>query len=239
MKNVSFAILGLIVVILGLFIFAKAYKNTGDTIIPSPVSVESPQLTLLPQASKSAETVPFEILKKEEISGKEVKISTAKGDIEIELFEGAPVASSNFLSLVAKGFYDGLTFHRVEPGFVVQGGDPKGDGTGTGLAARAIVLQTSRSREITKEALLLWPMPGQILTAANFLFVFRICRHCQNSTQFSGMLQKAWMWLIKLLLVTKCKELPFFNTHFKKLDLINNLACSTIFLPSIPTESKA
>jgi len=130
MKNVSFAILGLIVVILGLFIFAKAYKNTGDTIIPSPVSVESPQLTLLPQASKSAETVPFEILKKEEISGKEVKISTAKGDIEIELFEGAPVASSNFLSLVAKGFYDGLTFHRVEPGFVVQGGDPKGDGTG-------------------------------------------------------------------------------------------------------------
>ena len=51
--------------------------------------------------------------------------------IRIEFFpEDAPKTVENFVTLAKKRFYDGLTFHRVEPGFVVQGGDPKGDGTG-------------------------------------------------------------------------------------------------------------
>ena len=44
--------------------------------------------------------------------------------------ENAPVTAGNFIDLVEKGFYNGLTFHRVVDGFVAQGGDPKGDGTG-------------------------------------------------------------------------------------------------------------
>ncbi len=53
------------------------------------------------------------------------------GEIRIELFpEDAPKTVESFVALSKKGFYDGLTFHRVEPGFVAQGGDPKGDGTG-------------------------------------------------------------------------------------------------------------
>ncbi len=53
------------------------------------------------------------------------------GEIKIDLLpEDAPKTVENFVALAKKGFYDGLTFHRVEPGFVVQGGDPKGDGTG-------------------------------------------------------------------------------------------------------------
>ena len=60
-----------------------------------------------------------------------VKLTTSKGDIVIELFENeAPIATANFLDLVEKKFYDGLTFHRVLPGFMAQGGDPKGDGSG-------------------------------------------------------------------------------------------------------------
>jgi cyclophilin family peptidyl-prolyl cis-trans isomerase len=58
-------------------------------------------------------------------------ISTDKGDIVVELFtEGAPKAANNFLDLARKGFYDGVIFHRVVPGFVIQGGDPTGTGTG-------------------------------------------------------------------------------------------------------------
>ena len=58
-------------------------------------------------------------------------IGTTKGDIEVEVFtEGAPKAAGNFLDLAEKGFYDGVIFHRIVPGFVIQGGDPTGTGTG-------------------------------------------------------------------------------------------------------------
>lgn len=54
-----------------------------------------------------------------------------KGQVKIELYPDiAPNTVNNFLSLVGKGFYDGLTFHRVILGFMVQGGDPKGIGSG-------------------------------------------------------------------------------------------------------------
>jgi cyclophilin family peptidyl-prolyl cis-trans isomerase len=53
------------------------------------------------------------------------------GEIRIDFYpQDAPKTVENFVTLSKKGFYNGLTFHRVEPGFVVQGGDPKGDGTG-------------------------------------------------------------------------------------------------------------
>ena len=58
-------------------------------------------------------------------------IETDKGTIKAELFtDKAPITTKNFMDLANSGFYNGLKFHRVEPGFVVQGGDPKGDGTG-------------------------------------------------------------------------------------------------------------
>ena len=53
------------------------------------------------------------------------------GKIELEFFPSdAPKTVENFITLANKGFYNGLNFHRVEPGFVVQGGDPAGNGSG-------------------------------------------------------------------------------------------------------------
>ena len=58
-------------------------------------------------------------------------IETEKGNIVFKFFpKEAPNTVANFIKLADKGFYNGLTFHRVEPGFVIQGGDPNGDGTG-------------------------------------------------------------------------------------------------------------
>jgi len=77
--------------------------------------------------------------KEQEIRSKEtqaddlprVLLSTTKGEIEIELFENeAPNTVANFIELVSKKYYDGLKFHRVIPGFMAQGGCPRGDGTG-------------------------------------------------------------------------------------------------------------
>ncbi|MBQ5899582.1 MAG: peptidylprolyl isomerase, partial [Alistipes sp.] len=58
-------------------------------------------------------------------------ISTEKGDMKAELFvDETPIAAGNFIKLAESRFYDGLTFHRVIPDFVIQGGCPRGDGTG-------------------------------------------------------------------------------------------------------------
>lgn len=58
-------------------------------------------------------------------------LETTAGTIEIELhMADTPVTASNFITLAGKGFYDGTIFHRTMKGFMIQGGDPKGDGTG-------------------------------------------------------------------------------------------------------------
>jgi peptidyl-prolyl cis-trans isomerase B (cyclophilin B) len=72
-------------------------------------------------------------LQKEEVEVKQLAVITldSGGQIRVEFFpEDAPKTVENFITLTKKGYYNGLIFHRVVPGFVVQGGDPKGDGTG-------------------------------------------------------------------------------------------------------------
>ena len=59
------------------------------------------------------------------------RIETTEGTVTVELWNDvAPKHAENFLKLARDGFYDGLTFHRIIPGFVIQGGCPRGDGTG-------------------------------------------------------------------------------------------------------------
>jgi cyclophilin family peptidyl-prolyl cis-trans isomerase len=76
-----------------------------------------------------------------------VVLETTKGTIKIQVFKTeAPVTADNFLDLVLRGFYNGLTFHRYEPGFVIQGGCPKGTGTGGFIDP-----QTGKERRIQLE----------------------------------------------------------------------------------------
>jgi peptidylprolyl isomerase len=70
-------------------------------------------------AENTSQTEPTKIL-----------LGTSMGDITIELFDDMPITAGNFKKLVEKGFYDGTIFHRVIDGFMLQGGDPTGTGTG-------------------------------------------------------------------------------------------------------------
>lgn len=92
----------------------------------SPQEVKrQPPATAKPQYGKAPN-----LYAPDQLRGRKMVLQTDKGTIEIEIYPEATAAASNIIFLTEAHFYDGLTFHRVEPGFVVQGGDPNGNGTG-------------------------------------------------------------------------------------------------------------
>ncbi|MCC6405479.1 MAG: peptidylprolyl isomerase [Candidatus Yanofskybacteria bacterium] len=100
----------LLAVVIGVAVWAqRSGENPEPSVSPSPT------------ASVSTSTNNMH----------EVTISTNLGDIVFQTYDGdAPKAVANFIQLASKGFYDGVIFHRVIEGFMIQGGDPKGTGTG-------------------------------------------------------------------------------------------------------------
>lgn len=78
-----------------------------------------------------------------------VVFETTKGTFTAEIYvKEAPITGGNFMKLVRSGFYNGLTFHRVVPGFVAQGGDPKGDGSGGSADAIPLEIVPSLKHKI-------------------------------------------------------------------------------------------
>ena len=59
-----------------------------------------------------------------------VTLHTTEGDIALKMYDDMPITAGNFIKLAKQGFYDGIIFHRVIADFMIQGGDPKGNGTG-------------------------------------------------------------------------------------------------------------
>ncbi len=104
---------------------------TGAGCSSEPVTEEELTITFNEPVQ---ETITWEFpgaLPDEEIQNKQIRLATEKGDIVFELFaDTAPKTVSNFVYLTNGGYYNGLTFHRREEGFVIQGGDPSGNGTG-------------------------------------------------------------------------------------------------------------
>jgi len=67
---------------------------------------------------------------KQEVNDQIIVMETTQGTIEFKLFDIAPKACENMVGLAQKGYYDGVSFHRIIPGFMIQGGDPEGTGRG-------------------------------------------------------------------------------------------------------------
>ena len=117
-KNWLYALIALVIVCVGVVVFAKIGDNDED------LKSNDNKVMGTKQFSKAENVL------KEGVDYKAV-ISTNKGDITIGLYEKeTPVAVNNFVFLAQQHFYDGVIFHRVEPGFVIQGGDPTGTGRG-------------------------------------------------------------------------------------------------------------
>lgn len=110
-----------------------------------------------------------------------VKISTDKGDMIAELYDDStPITVNNFKTLIEKKFYDGLNFHRVIPGFVLQGGCP--NGIGNGGPGYTIQCEVNAQRQFHDKGVLSMAHAGRNTGGSQFF----ICHNRQNTQHLDG-----------------------------------------------------
>ncbi|MBC7385925.1 MAG: peptidylprolyl isomerase [Cryobacterium sp.] len=116
--------------------YLKKEDGAADSSHPQVTTPESnpsvlPSSTASDGASAQTTTAPDLTVDAAGLSKAVVTIETPKGKIKFRFYsKDAPNTAARLVQLIQSGFYNGLTFHRVEPGFVIQGGDPSGNGTG-------------------------------------------------------------------------------------------------------------
>ena len=122
-----------------------------------------------------------------------VKISTDKGDIMAEFWKDDAINTvKNFITLAQSGFYDGLAFHRVVPDFVIQGGDPLGNGTGG--PGYAIPCETTGGRHVHEDGSFSMAHAGKNTGGSQFFIVLNgnNCKHLNNKHAVFGKVTKGF-----------------------------------------------
>ncbi len=122
----EYIIIGLLVLLIVGFVVIAKPKVTVENGAPIPTT--NPQETLQISPVESMPSLKMTIDKKKAYTA---TLKTTQGDIVVSLNPmQTPITVNNFVTLAEKGFYDNTVFHRIIKGFMIQGGDPKGDGTG-------------------------------------------------------------------------------------------------------------
>ncbi|OPX26271.1 MAG: peptidylprolyl isomerase [Campylobacteraceae bacterium 4484_166] len=131
----------------------------------------------------------YNIASNELDSYKYAKIETNGGNIWIKLMtEDVTNTVANFVSLVRSGFYDGLKFHRVIPGFMAQGGCP--DGTGAGGPNWSIACETDANNQIHAKGSLSMAHAGKDTGGSQFFICFVPCPHLDGGHTVFGNIEK-------------------------------------------------
>ena len=132
-RNIFISIVIVLIIVAAIYGGMTVFKtdlNPNPNPSPSPSGIifgmQNPSSA--PKQVKQYQSFPK--LAPKDLQNKKAIIETAKGKIEFEIYPEATMAAASFIFLADEKFFDGLTFHRVEPGFVIQGGDPVGNGTG-------------------------------------------------------------------------------------------------------------
>jgi cyclophilin family peptidyl-prolyl cis-trans isomerase len=138
-----FIIPAVVIIGFGIYLYNKSSMNpvpeTNNDVQPTvnifnTNDAQTPPTTSEPMKQSKKQIKQYAafpgVLSADQLENKKAVIKTNKGTIEFEILPEAPKAASNFIFLTKDGFYNGLTFHRVVPGFVIQGGDPLGNGMG-------------------------------------------------------------------------------------------------------------
>jgi peptidyl-prolyl cis-trans isomerase B (cyclophilin B) len=113
-------------------------------------------------------------------------IATSKGTMEFVLHtQVAPLTVANFVNLATRGFYDGLTFHRVEPNFMAQGGDPKADGSG----GPGYKFEDEIALRLNQEGILAMANSGPATNGSQFFITHLATPHLNGAHTVFGLVQ--------------------------------------------------
>jgi len=123
-RNLAFVLIPVVAI----FAWSQLRASGDDGADPTTTTPERPTSTTRPSTTTQPTTSTTIDPNKQYTA----TMRTSKGTIVLALdAKNAPIATNHFVQLARSGYYDGLTFHRVIPDFVIQGGDKQGDGTGT------------------------------------------------------------------------------------------------------------
>lgn len=114
-------------------------------------------------------------------------ITTSRGEMEFVLRpDVAPLTVANFVNLASRGFYDGLTFHRVEPNFMAQGGDPAADGSG----GPGYKFKDEIALRLNQEGILAMANAGPATNGSQFFITHQAVPHLNGAHTVFGLISK-------------------------------------------------
>jgi cyclophilin family peptidyl-prolyl cis-trans isomerase len=130
MKNFVYIAI-VVLIVFGVIFVLKTGGDSAKTLSENDSTQNTQKQKEEKSMSRKSYTSAPATLAEAERVGKKAKVTTNQGSFTINLFgDKAPKTVSSFIFLAKEGFYNGLTFHRIIPNFMIQGGDPAGDGTG-------------------------------------------------------------------------------------------------------------
>lgn len=149
------------------------------------------------------------------------KFTTTEGVFEAKLFyKEAPMTVSNFVELARKGFYNGLIFHRVIPNFMIQGGDPKGNGTGG--PGYTFADEFHPSLRHSKAGMLSMANSGPGTNGSQFFVTVNATPHLDNRHSIFGEVVSGYDVVKKISEVKASNDKPLKDVKIEKLEIIGD-----------------
>jgi len=218
MKNLLI-VLGIIVVAVVIILALASGNDQPKAANDGPASINTAATKEAQMSSKQYAQAP-NVLPEAERVGKKAKFETNLGNFTAALFgDKDPKTVSNFIFLAKEGFYEGLIFHRVIADFMIQGGDPKGDGTGG--PGYKFEDEFDSSLTFSKPAILAMANSGPNTNGSQFFITVTPTTHLNNKHTIFGEVTEGYDVVEKISQVeTGVSDKPKDPVIIKKIEIL-------------------